>query len=755
MVAVGVSDKGPIRPIMIKFFKMTVTCFKPRVSALLKVLVLLVSIFGLHQNTLYALERAPKGSETGLTIYVSLQGNDLWSGKLRRPNRNKSDGPFGTLERARDEIRTMKAQGALPPGNIIVEIQEGLYELPAAFELSAEDGGADADSRIIYRGRSGKAVRLSAGKQVVTWDLVIDDAILGKLGADVRGKVYQADLAALGVTDYGSPEGKGIELFFNDQPMWISRYPNKNFVKITGLFDEEPVDVRGTKGDKVGKFSYDDARINRWKDEKDAWVSGYWFWDWAEQRHKVAHIDSAQQVLEVMSPYHNFGYRLGQWFFGFNLLSEIDEPGEYYVDRETGILYFYPPSDINKGNAFISMNKNVVNLSEVSFLTIQNVIMEGSRESVVEMQDCVSATLVGSIIRNAGDEGVIINGGRENGVVGCDLYGLGAGGIKINAGNLMTLDPANCYAENNSIHHVARIKRVYFPGISLNGVGNRASHNLIRHLPHMGIYFNGNDHLIEYNEIYDVCYESNDAGAIYAGRSWVMRGNTIRHNYLHDISGFEGKGSVGVYLDDAFCGVDVIGNIFDNVTRAMMIGGGRDNRVLNNIFINCAPTLHVDARSLGWMYAHADRWIAEEKETGNVAGIAYNKPPYSTRYPELVNLMADEPKAPKGNVIARNISQGGTWDKSVGFWRTSIETKARAYISMSDNVVAPGTSVEDSTSTSFIVTKPLFVNPENPKKGAYQLRANSPALQRGFEQIPFKKIGLYKSRSRASWPVKK
>lgn len=106
-------------------------------------------------------------------------------------------------------------------------------------------------------------------------------------------------------------------------------------------------------------------------------------------------------------------------------------------------------------------------------------------------------------------------------------------------------------------------------------------------------------------------------------------------------------------------------------------------------------------------------------------------------------------------MIAQNISQGGTWDKSVGFWNTSIETKARRYIAMSDNIVAPGTAVEDSTSTSFIITDPLFVNQIDPKKGKYQLKANSPALQLGFEQIPCEKIGLYKSNNRASWPVKK
>lgn len=691
----------------------------------------------------------------GLKLYVSTIGNDAWSGRLNQPNRTKTDGPFATVEKARDAIRLLKEQKKLPEGDIIVEIQTGVYELPQTFELEAKDGGMDSLSRIHYIAQKGKEVRMSGGKYLKQWELVTDEAVLRKLNVEARGKIYQSDLSAVGINDFGSAGGGGMELFFNDKPMWISRYPNKGFVKITGLLNEEPVDVRGTKGDKRGKFNYNDPRINQWKDEKDAWVHGYWFWDWSEQRHKISTLDTLKKLIEVEPPYHASGYRLGQWFYGFNLLSEIDEPGEYYIDREKSILYFYPPSDIKAGQAFVSVNKNIVNLNDLSYVTIQGLILEGCRETVVNMKDCNNVLLAGCTIRNAGAEGVDINGGIRNGVTGCDIYEVGSGGIKINAGDRKALIPANCFADNNNIHHIARIKRVYYPGISLNGVGNRATHNLISQLPHFAIYFNGNDHIMEYNEIFDVCYESNDAGAVYAGRNWTMRGNIIRYNYLHDISGFEGKGAVGVYLDDAFSGVDVIGNVFDNVSRAMMIGGGRDNNVQNNIFVNCSPSLHIDARGLGWMHEHPEEWIKEEKDKGTIQGIAYNKPPYSTRYPKLVNIISDEPKAPKGNVVSLNICEGGVWDNNVGFWKTSIENKARPYLTMADNIIAANSVVKDSLSKNFSIANPLFINQNNPKKGRYQLHASSPAVKLGFKQVPFTKMGLYRSPDRASWPVEK
>ncbi len=234
----------------------------------------------------------------------------------------------------------------------------------------------------------------------------------------------------------------------------------------------------------------------------------------------------------------------------------------------------------------------------------------------------------------------------------------------------------------------------------------------------------GNDHLMEFNEIHHVCLESNDAGAIYAGRNWTMRGNVIRHNYLYEILGFEERACVGVYLDDMFSSAAIEGNVFYRVTRAAFIGGGRDCSVTNNIFVNCTPALHVDARALGWAHYHADQWIEEARTEGTLQGVQYNKPPYSERYPELVGMLEDEPKAPKGNLIARNIFYGGRWD--------GIHDAARLYLRLEDNLMD-----ED----------PRFVDVE---MRDFRLREDSPAFALGFEPIPIERIGRYEDPDRAT-----
>jgi hypothetical protein len=375
-------------------------------------------------------------------------------------------------------------------------------------------------------------------------------------------------------------------------------------------------------------------------------------------------------------------------------------------------------------------------MKDASHIILRGFTIEGVRETAITISGGAESRVVGCTIRNVGGWAVVVSGGIRHGVVGCDLYQMGGGGVSLTGGNRTTLAPAEHFAENNHIHHYARVKRVYQPGITLQGVGNRASHNLIHNAPHMGMGFGGNDHLIEFNEIHSVCYESNDAGAIYTGRNWTMRGTVIRHNFLHHINGFRGRGCVGVYLDDMFCGTEVSGNLFYRVTRAAFIGGGRDCIVKNNLFVDCNPSLHIDARALGWAHACADRWIQEGREKGTLSGIAYQRPPYSTRYPRLVGILDDEPAAPKGNRVLHNVSFGGKWD--------GVRDNARRYQTIEANLV---------DKDPHFATPGRFGEGKQPRAADFALEADSPAFAMGFEQLPLDQMGLYEDGARASWPV--
>lgn len=664
----------------------------------------------------------------GRTLYVAKSGNDLWSGTMAAVAADGQDGPFATVQRARDEIRTIRTNDPASTEPFVVEIGAGLYEHAEPLELSAQDSGS-ADAPVRYRAAPSAQVRLTGGRVLTDYRALDTKTVAVPVDEAAAAHIVVYDLKALGISEFGTPNGGWgqsnrdmAELFFRNQPMGMARWPNgAEMVSVAEPLGETPKIVRGTKGTAEGVFRYHGDRATRWLQERDVWCHGWWFWDWADQRQKITAIDPERKTISLAEPHHSYGYRKGQWYYVYNALSELDVPGEWCIDRENGLLYFWPPEAIGADDVVLSQARHIVVMNQCRQVILEGLLLDNTRNTAVVLNDCHGCRLVGCTIRNTGTNAVEITGGSDNGVLGCDMYNMGNGGIIMTGGDRKTLSKCGHFAENNHIHHYARWTRIVQPGLGMYGCGIRAAHNLIHDAPHNGILFSGNDHLMEYNEIHSVCYETNDAGAIYAGRDWTMGGTVIRHNYLHHISGFQGKGCVGIYLDDCFAQVDIIGNVFFEVTAAAFIGGGRNNLVENNLFLDCRPALHIDARGMGWAAASIP-----EVMTSRLKSMPIDSELWRGRFPYLQGILEDEPAAPKYNVVRNNYSWGGVWSR--------IEGKALPYQTLENNTVVPG---------------PLATEVD------FQMSAGLPHLPQApaLAPIPFAKIGLYESPQRASWPV--
>ena len=393
-----------------------------------------------------------------------------------------------------------------------------------------------------------------------------------------------------------------------------------------------------------GIFTYEGDRPRRWLGEPTSCSTATGSGTGPISGCKVESIDPEKRVISLAAkPDHDYGYRKGQWYYAYNLLLGT-RPARRMVSRpRQGHPLLLAARAAGAGQAdrlgVAVAGGDERRVARHAFRPDAGGL-PGHGPGAPRTRPTCGSSAARSATRAAGPSTL---SGRDSSVVGCDIYETGDGGITLGGGDRKTLTPAGLVADNNHIHHYGRWNRMYRPAVALGGVGNRATHNLIDNAPHQAIGFGGNDHLIEFNEIHSVCYESNDAGAIYAGRNWTMRGTVIRHNYLHDISGFEGRGCVGVYLDDQFCGTEICGNLFYKVTRAAMIGGGRDCTIANNIFVDCTPAMHVDARGLGWAAAGCDGLKK------GLEAVPYQEPLWAGRYPKLVHILDDEPMAPKGN----------------------------------------------------------------------------------------------------------
>lgn len=582
-----------------------------------------------------------------LVLYVAPDGDDRWTGGLDAPDAAHDDGPLASLEAARDAVRARVASTGLPPGGITIELRGGRYERRAAFVLGPHDGGAPG-APVTYRVRVGEVAVIDGARPISGLRAVTDPAVLARLDPGARGHVLAVELAALGVEDPGPVEGGGLEVLFEHTAMPLARWPNQGFVTIRDVVPAEPIDVRGARGDRSGTLVYEGDRPTRWLAEPDPWVHGYWFWDWADMRERIATIDPAHHTLALAPPLHPFGYRAGQWYYAFNLLAELDSPGEWYVDRRAGVLYFWPP---RVGVAEVSVAPQLLVIDAAHHVAVRGLVFEAARGDAITMRNAEHVEVADCTIRGVGGWAVKITGGHDDGVLRSEIAETGEGGILLSGGDRRALEPGHHHAIGNHVHHYSRWKRTAQAAVEVIGVGHEVIGNRIHDAPHVAIAFSGNDHRIERNVIERVCEEANDAAAIAAGRDWTMRGTVIRNNIIRDVHGFRGAGCNGVMLDDLFSGTTIVGNIFDGVSRGVLVGGGRDNVIERNLFSDCDTAIRVDARGLGW----AAPSIAEAMRPA-LEAMPYQIPPWSTRYPHLAGILDDDPAAPRYNRITRNVA---------------------------------------------------------------------------------------------------
>ncbi len=554
-------------------------------------------------------------------VFVSPAGSDS--------NPGTEAAPVRTLEQARDLLRRQ--------GGGVAWLRGGAYQRTSTFALAAED------SNTIWRSYPGEEARITGARAVTGFTQLPD-----------RPGLWRADLKAQGITDYGKLQRRGmglalraspLELIYRGQPMRLAEWPDIGWAY--------------TKTVALGEFSFEGERAQRWAAEPELWVHGYWTYDWADSYERVRELDPASSTLRTEAPHGVYGYTAGRRFRVVNAFSELDTPGEYWIDRQAGILFFYPPAPLHDGDTQVTLLESpLVTITGGRNIHLLDLTLENSRGTAVEIRGGAEVVVGWSRLQNLGMRAVSVDGGAGNGVEYCDIRDTGEGALSLTGGDRRTLTPSGHFATGNRITRFSRWVRTYRPAIQISGAGIRVMENYLHHAPHEAIMLAGNDHWIDGNDIHTVAWETADVGAFYMGRDWTWQGNVLRRNFFHN----QGNGDVNsVYLDDCASGTLIEENFFERAGRSVFIGGGRNNTVRNNVFVDGSPSLEVDARGLTW----GKTWFNGKDNTlmDRLAEMPYKTPPWSERYPALVNILDDEPAVPKGNIVEGNKYFGSRWTR--------------------------------------------------------------------------------------------
>ena len=688
-------------------------------------------------------------------IFVSKTGNDeSGDGTIRNP--------FLTLERARDKIRNHKEKGVTSK-SFHVQLREGIYGRNSSFLLTEQDSGSP-EFPILYSSYKNEKVIIYGGIKIPVENIknTISPEILMRFQVTIQDKIIEIDLQAEGIGSYGKMRPVGFarsfgptwaELYVNGKPYSLARWPNDSTIQMGKVIDTGSIPRDGDFSNRGGAFTFDTDRPLMWKSHEDIWISGYFRRGWAEDAVELAEIDTLNKIFRTKQPsLYGFetGHKFSRWYV-YNILEEVDEPGEYYLDRENGKLYFYPSEEV-RSIELSMLEKPLVSIKGASNVQFKGISFECSRGMGIYMErtnnnlisDCTFQNLgivgvcmgkgimpfkdlthegkgepasdkIGSYLQHIYKDPVFNReAGHNNGVANCTIYNTGAGGVHLSGGDRLTLEPGNNYVENCTIHDFNRIEKSYRAGIDISGVGNRISHCEIYNAPSMAILMRGNDHLFEYNEIHHVCQEVHDQGALYYGRDPSEQGHIVRYNFFHHLNSIHATSAV--YHDDGACGMEVFGNIFYKPGKIpVLIGGGHDNPYTNNIFIDAELGIHVDNRNQGWAKS-----IMEKGGTYDVRLnlVNYQNPPYSEKYPNLPKYWDDNPSLPKRNPVSKNIFYNVK--TPIRFNKNWLPFKDDNWITEED----PG--FEDMENMNFKLKESAKVFSEIP----------------GFKDIPFEKIGV-------------
>jgi hypothetical protein len=523
--------------------------------------------------------------------------------------------------------------------SVQLELPEGKIRLVTPLVLP--QGFIATGTALTLESGKGQVSTLSGAILLTGWQLL--DATqrksfgIGDLSGVYRVRIPKdaASLIRQGISrDHGQKlDFVSPELIVDGEIYEVAKWPSTGFLKVFSGGNDQ--------------FSVSREFLPPHLESNSLYVHGFFFHDWADSQRKIAQIDYQSGIIKLMGPPVRYGIKAGGRFVIANSPSFIRKNGDYAISPDSDELIFLsntPPSVVEL-TITASVFKGRAQKIRVSKLTVEGVT--GNAIDLIGDDNEISD--VG--VRNVGLIGVRINGFR-NVVRSSKVHAVGSIGVELVGGDRRLLTESNATLVGSTVEDFGRLVWSANPGVRVFGVGINVRGNIIRYGPHAGIFYFGNEHRIENNEVYEVARLTDDVGAIYTGQDWTGRGNKVVANYVHDVHGVGHEGATAFYLDDQASGILVEENVAWNVDRGFLVGGGRNNEIRRNVVVQAKECLKIDARAMTNQGA-ATRVGQQLRE--RLHAVPYNDGLYKEKYPDLANVLSDRPGLPVGNVVENNL----------------------------------------------------------------------------------------------------
>ena len=658
-----------------------------------------------------------------LDLHVSPRGDDDWSGHLPAPNADHSDGPLATLNAARLAVRKLPRPLKEP---VHVIFAEGTYRLAEAAAFDEKDSGEEG--RVVsYEAAPGAKVVLSGGKELSDF----------KVGKDGRWTLE---------TPTGTERFE--QLWVGDRRATRARTNNPGTHFVRSVEGEAPIPGGGpSAGFTEQTIRIDPKELSAFSevspaDTQDAVVTFYHKWD--STRSRVESANAADGTLKVRGPAQKantaFDHLTGMVVE--NMLSLLDEPGEWFLSRQGRLTYLPRPGESPEATRVTypvaeklltfagKPNTPIAHLAfrDLTFshakglpslaTATPNQAAVRTVDGVITLEHARQVSFTGCELSHLGSYGFSLRQGcREVSIEKCLITDLGAGGIKV--GSLNDEAKPENHASHNRVHdNIIRDGGLIFPcavGVWIGSSSdNEVTHNEISDFFYSAVSVgwrwgyapsNAKRNRVEWNHLHHLGKGLlSDMGGVYTlGPS---EGTSVSHNLIHDVVCLQ-YGGWGLYTDEGSTGVTMEGNVTYNTSD----GGfhqhyGKDNVIRNNVFA-----------------------FSEEHQVKR------------SRAEEHLSFIFEK------NIVVfdRGELLGSVWtgttanflNKENVYWDYSARP-----VTFTDKKLPLGDWQKKGQDLGSIVTDPLF---QDPSKHDFRLKAGSPALGLGIKSIDVAPMGVLRA----------